>query len=209
MKTHLLRCVIKRKNYKAKEQLMGDMQESKLTCKWAGCDFGSFETPELAATHITNHLDWKWPQCEWDECAYLPSGEEAMHVHLLDAHDVYTRATIPTHARFCIECSHWVSNELDWAVHVRYHVCNPHIIYGPVFMDGILAAPRRCPYCLSQGCFLQIENHAKYIEHIEGHIDEQLELSTTFLCPHPTCSRKLQGRKELELHFRDIHAIHL
>tara|TARA_R110002003_G_scaffold1365_1_gene22921 strand:+ start:4452 stop:4712 length:261 start_codon:yes stop_codon:yes gene_type:complete len=42
-------------------------------------------------------------------------------------------------------------------------VIDPHIIYGPITVDGILVAPRRCPYCSSQGIFLQVDNHVQYI----------------------------------------------
>jgi hypothetical protein len=113
MKTHLLKCAIKRKNCEARINLMKAQQEIEWICKWSGCCSGPFDNQELAATHVTNHLDTKWPQCHWNECAYVSDGEEAMQAHLLDTHGVYTKATIPVHANFCIECSHWVSNKFD------------------------------------------------------------------------------------------------
>ncbi|KAH8724536.1 hypothetical protein GQ44DRAFT_654226, partial [Phaeosphaeriaceae sp. PMI808] len=76
---------------------------------------------------------------------------------------------------------------LNWARHEVYHVRNPHRIYGPIIIDGIVAAPRRCPYCSTQGIFLQIDNHVQYISHAESHIDKEADDHSLLECPHPPC----------------------
>jgi hypothetical protein len=207
MKGHLLRCSQKSKNRAWEEQLSRAMLDTDWTCEWAKCNTGSFHSAELAAAHVTDHLSLKQFECQWRGCDKLQTSIVALHTHLLDSHGVHTEATIPTRAKFCYECAQWTSSELDWDLHTLHHVHNPHIIYGPINMDGILAAPRRCPYCLERGKFLQMENQTQYIEHVENHIFEELETSELLECPHLFCERKLYEARELRLHFQVVHAI--
>ncbi|RMZ67017.1 hypothetical protein GMOD_00002422 [Pyrenophora seminiperda CCB06] len=52
---------------------------------------------------------------------------------------------------------------------------NPDITYGPVMVDGVLVAPRRCPYCMAQGVYTQCGSTPQCPEHVERHIFEEKE----------------------------------
>jgi hypothetical protein len=206
MKSHLLRCCQKAKNNQIEKQLAMAMREKNWICKWATCNTGPIEDVELAITHVTMH-SLSQSQCQWNGCDETQSSSIDLHVHLLADHGVYTQATVPTKAKFCFECGQWTSSELDWTLHAMHHVNNPHILYGPIVFDGILAAPRRCPYCVRHGVFLQMENHAQYIEHIEDHIYKELGRNEIIECPHLPCGRKHYGARELKIHLGATHAV--
>ena len=207
MKTHLLRCARKHKNEQAGKQLTIAMQEQGWSCKWAKCTSNGFDNSSVAVAHVTDHLEAQSTACNWDAYDRIVNNAVELHLHLLEAHGVHTSATTPTRSRFCFECGSWISSEMAWELHASNHSRNPHIIYGPVVIDGMIAAPRRCPYCISQGVFLQMENHTQYLAHIMDHISE--DCSNKLQCPHPTCKTHFYVRKELEEHFRVIHRIPL
>jgi hypothetical protein len=46
----------------------------------------------------------------------------------------------------------------------------------------MIAAPRRCPYCVSQGIFLQMENHTQYLAHMMDYIYEDFDRSNKLQC---------------------------
>jgi hypothetical protein len=206
MKSHLLRCCQKAKNHQTKKQLTMAMREDKWACQWATCDASSIEDIEVAVAHVTEHMTSQL-KCQWRGCDQRQNSSIDLHIHLLVDHGVHTRATVPTRARFCFECGQWISSELDWTLHTMHHAHNPHILYGPISFDGILAAPRRCPYCSNEGVYLQMENHTQYIEHIEKHIHEELERNELLECPHLPCERKRYRAQELKKHLRAVHAI--
>lgn len=52
---------------------------------------------------------------------------------------------------FCFQCGVKVVQMLHVLQHQR--VEEPSVTYGPVMIDGILAAPQRCPFCMVQGMF--------------------------------------------------------
>jgi hypothetical protein len=209
MKSHLLKCSQKNKNHQALKQLTILMQEQNWACRWHGCSWGFCSDPCLAAAHLGEHLATRPLECLWNECGRAPKDSVDFHAHLLDDHGVHTPATIPIRARFCIECGTWILSDLDWSWHELQHAQTPHRIYGPVIIDGILAAPRRCPYCSTQGIFQQIDNHTQYINHVEQHIDTEAENSSTIKCPHRACEQKAYTKSELKKHLRAFHAIPL
>jgi hypothetical protein len=86
-----------------------------------------------------------------------------------------------------------------------HHARNPHVI----LMDGVQAAPRRCPYCVAQGISLQQDNHMLYLEHVTDHTSEEAGHTNGLECPHQTCKRKVWDQRELTVHFRIIHGIPL
>ncbi|KAF1840108.1 uncharacterized protein K460DRAFT_296241 [Cucurbitaria berberidis CBS 394.84] len=122
---------------------------------------------------------------------------------------MYTQATIPTQIRLCVECKVWVSTDLEWIKHNELHAHNPSIVYGPVIAEGILAAPRRCPYCTKQGMYLQIENHSKYVEHIEEHVRQQMadNSDSELHCPHYSCAHMGFDKRRLLSHLDKVHGI--
>ncbi|KAF2849433.1 hypothetical protein T440DRAFT_367524, partial [Plenodomus tracheiphilus IPT5] len=110
---------------------------------------------------------------------------------------------------FCIECAEWFLSDLEWDRHITHHLQHPNRIYGPVIVDGVLAAPRRCPYCNAQGIFQQIDRHSNYIDHVERHLSNEASNSSSLKCPHQACERKPYTKNALKVHFRAFHAIPL
>ena len=100
-------------------------------------------------------------------------------------------------------------SDLEWNRHGARHAKNPDIIYGPITAEGILAAPCRCPYCMKQGRFVQIENAAHYAEHIEDHINKQVDNGSGqgVQCPHYSCPAKDFCKMELRDHSDTVHGI--
>jgi hypothetical protein len=88
---------------------------------------------------------------------------------------------------------------MAWELHSLNRSCNPHSIYGPVVIDGMISAPRRCLYYVSQRVFLQMQNHTQYLAHIMEHIFK--DCSNKLQCLHPTFKTHFYVRKELEEHF--------
>jgi hypothetical protein len=74
---------------------------------------------------------------------------------------------------------------MAWELHSLNRSCNPHSIYGPVVIDGMISAPRQCPYYVSPRVFLQMQNHTQYLAHIMEHISK--DCSNKLQCLHPTC----------------------
>lgn len=64
-------------------------------------------------------------------------------------------------------------------MHGVRHAKNPSTIYDPVTINGPLAEVGRCPYCMMDGIYRQIEKPSQYLQHLERHIVEQDSLS----CP--------------------------
>ncbi|KAF1940152.1 hypothetical protein EJ02DRAFT_297403, partial [Clathrospora elynae] len=112
---------------------------------------------------------------------------------------------------FCFECRIWIFSELDWERHSSQHANSPDIIYGPIIVEGIVAAPRRCLYCMKQGRFVQMESQSHYVEHIEGHISQQLGdgCNIELRCPHHSCAQVDLTQSELRDHFDTVHGISL
>jgi hypothetical protein len=146
--------------------------------------------------------------CQWGPCNYKTSNLTDLHAHLVIEHGVFTQMTIPTRAKFCIECGVWISSDLDWERHVVQHARSPNIIHGPVTAEGILATPRRCLYCMMQDRFVQMENAGHYAEHIEDHINRQFDKGCR-KCPHYSCTGQDFTKKELRDHFNAVHGIAL
>ncbi|KAF2023143.1 hypothetical protein EK21DRAFT_17199, partial [Setomelanomma holmii] len=108
--------------------------------------------------------------------------------------------------RFCFECSIWTSNEMEWDAHCQQHILRPSIIYGPVYTEGLLAAPRRCPYCMKDGHYLQMENTPQYLQHIESHIHSAMK-DGALVCPHPGCPSSSFEVRDFKHHLDVVHAI--
>lgn len=208
MKTHLLRCCQRSKNTTQEKLLTKSIQDVQWSCKWSLCTAGHITCAEAAATHMTRHMEADLTSCHWDACSFTGNLID-IQTHLKTDHNTHTLATIPTKARVCIECGIWILTNLDWSEHIVQHTREPHILYGPILAEGILAAPRRCPYCTSQGLYAQFENQSQYIEHIDDHISEELHRNNEgeLLCPHYACTRVVYDRAELRTHFKDIHGI--
>lgn len=207
MKMHLLRCAQKYKNTQAEARLGEDLNIRQ--CAWTKCEHSPLSIVS-AASHMNKHLYVKVDQCKWASCSYLAGDMIELQLHLRDAHYVYTTATLPTRAKFCFECRVWILSDLEWALHNSYHASHPDIIYGPVIAEGILAAPRRCPYCMRNGIYLQMENNlGQYLEHIETHIQESSSVDGIFQCPHLQCEVCDLTKEELRNHLTRVHEIPL
>jgi hypothetical protein len=87
------------------------------------------------------------------------------------------------------------------------HVKSPDITYGPIFVEGIMAAPRRCPYCAQLGKFIQLEQNQSYNDHIDNHIYQELEKGVALQCPHLACNRDTFGSREMRMHLSMVHGI--
>ncbi|KAI2476673.1 hypothetical protein Ptr902_12020 [Pyrenophora tritici-repentis] len=209
MKSHLLKCSQKSKNYEMEKRLTAGLQQKYWSCKWGSCTSGQIDHAEAVATHMSDHLPTGCISCQWDSCKFQADCVAEIHAHLATSHDVHTQMTIPTRARFCVECGLWLLSDLDWGKHCTKHTNNPDIIYGPIISEGILAAPRRCPYCMAQGRFVQMENAGHYAEHIEDHINKQVDNSNGqgVQCPHHSCPKRDFSKKELWDHFDTVHGI--
>jgi hypothetical protein len=98
---------------------------------------------------------------------------------------------------------------MEWNRHSAQHAKCLDIIYGPITAEGILAAPFRCPYCIMQGRFVQMENAGHYAEHIEDHINKQMNTGSRqgVQCPHHLCLTRDFSKKELRDHFDAVHGI--
>jgi hypothetical protein len=108
-------------------------------------------------------------------CTFNAVSFANLHAHLAVDHGVHTQMTIPTRAKFCIKCGVWLLSTLDWDRYSAQHAKTPGIVYGLVTAEGIVAAPRRCPYCMTQGRFVQMENVSHSANHIEDHIKKQAD----------------------------------
>lgn len=164
-------------------------------------------TAYAAAVHVSEHLHLDASTCCWNDCGYTAASRIELEQHLAACHETYTTATIPMRTNFCFQCGVWKYSEMDWALHQLNHTRKPSIIYGPIMIDGILAAPRRCLFCMRQGIFTQIESHVCYLEHIEGHIRIEIERSGSVMCPHHSCKENKMGMREFSLHLQQLHGI--
>jgi hypothetical protein len=185
------------------------MQTSSQVCKWAGCENYVYPTADAAAAHTSMHISSDASSCLWNDCGYMAASKRELEQHLAACHAVYSIATIPTKSRFCFECGVWKCSEMDWALHQDLHIRDPGTIYGPIMVDGILAAPRRCLFCMRIGLFPQIESHACYIEHIKSHIREEIETSGSVECPHHSCPEIEMGMREFSSHLGSVHGIEM
>lgn len=205
MKTHLLKCHQKAINENAEELLREFLNDEPWHCKWDCCTSDPIYSLDEATTHISDHLGQGMQGCLWKACNYIAEDSRALHIHLHETHGTYTRATVPTRARFCLQCATWTLTDIEWISHQSLHL--PSLIYGPVFADGLLVCPRRCPFCTHQGSDTQIDSHVHYVDHIEGHIQEQG--SKEIRCPHNTCQSTKYSKQELRCHLESVHSIHL
>jgi hypothetical protein len=207
MKLHLLKCTQSNKNDIANRELTTRLVESHWWCQWRLCVQSPSCTAESVAAHMSNHLLLSPLVCAWGICKEEFNNSLELHDHLHNNHNTHTTITIPTRARFCFECSTWISNEREWISHYRIHANDSNIIYGPVIVEGLLAAPRRCPFCVVQGIFIQFESNVRYIEHIEEHIRHEIDTTGSVYCPHHSCTIQNVGMRELRLHLNDSHNI--
>jgi hypothetical protein len=129
MKSHLLKCSQKHKNNQMEQQLTATLQEKRSRCMWASCSSGHFENAETAAAHMSNHITADAIHCQWGPCTFNASTSTDLHTHLAVEHSVYTQMTIPTRAKFCIECGVWLFSDLEWNRHSAQHAKRPDIIY--------------------------------------------------------------------------------
>lgn len=178
MKSHLLKCSQKNKNHEMEKQLTAVLQERQWRCMWNSCSSGHIDHAETVATHMSAHVTADDAHCRWGSCTFNAISFANLHAHLAVDHGVHTQMTIPTRAKFCIECGVWLSSALDWDRHSAQHAKSPDIVYGPITAEGIIAAPRRCPYCMTHGRFVQMENAGHYAKHIEDHINKQVDNSS-------------------------------
>jgi hypothetical protein len=208
MKEHLLKCCRTNKNVQMEAKLTAVLHASDWQCMWRDCSKKTLKTASFVAIHISEHVAAGILQCQWGTCCYQAPHSTELHSHLSVEHGIYTRETIPTRAKFCFECSIWTSSELEWRLHASQHASCPDDIYGPVFSEGILAAGRRCPYCMRNGLFLQMDNNlVQYREHIDDHMRQELGKEAGLYCPHPQCERRSYGKNDLRAHLDRVHMI--
>jgi hypothetical protein len=205
MKLHLLKCAQAWKRVEARTRLFTIFGEWQ--CRWGSCTVHAFPDPETAATHMSKHMRLDPLQCMWNACTHVAHEALGMHTHLAMMHGTYTEDTIPTQFRFCHECAIWTASDMEWSVHCFGHIVAPDIIYGPVMAEGILAAPRRCPYCMAQGIYLQLESTPSYLQHVEAHIHRARAEPEGLKCPHRLCERRTYESRELKRHLDVVHAI--
>jgi hypothetical protein len=55
--------------------------------------------------HVAEHTSQQQYRCEWSGCKQAFKKEKAVYIYLLNIYGVYTRATIPMQARFCLKCA--------------------------------------------------------------------------------------------------------
>lgn len=213
MKMHLLRCSQRSKITEAETECNEQVQSGPSYCMWGTCRVsfreGTCTTASQIASHISEHLSPRPLTCLWDGCHITPKDYVEMHFHLEVVHDVMSELTIPTKARFCFQCGVWHMTELDWYLHSVQHARNPTYEYGPVFVNSILAAPGRCPYCMLKGIYQQYENQLPYLNHVAKHIDELEEYMDELTCPHPSCTSQAMDSRELRKHLEEAHNIRL
>jgi hypothetical protein len=129
-----------------------------------------------------------------------------LHIHLEKDYGTYTKVTLPTSAEYCFECGTWTMSELEWSMHGLFHAKNPSIIYDPITTNGLLVEAGRCPYCMRDGLYQQIEKQSHYLEHVERHIVKEVSIRN-LSCPHPSCKIHDCTMKELRRHFSSVHYI--
>jgi hypothetical protein len=210
MKEHLLRCCRANKNAQMDMQLTASLRANGWKCAWGNCSKKKPNTADTAATHMSEHIAQGLLQCRWGVCCYEAPNSTELHAHLADEHGIYTRETIPTRAKFCFECGIWTSSELEWTLHASQHARCPDVIYGPVIAEGVLAAGRRCPYCMRKGVYPQMENNlVQYREHIDSHMQQESCMKEGLHCPHPQCEPCSYSKSELRAHLHRVHMIPL
>lgn len=171
-----------------------------------------FEEPlcgrvEEIARHISEHLLSRPSQCLWDGCGQVKKDIIELHVHLEVVHNVMSEMMIPLKAHFCFQCGIWMTSEFDWYLHAIDHARNPSIKCGPVTINGILAAPGRCLYCMKDGIYRQYENQVPYLEHVLRHIEAAEASIESLSCPHPACEPNEMQSGELREHLEEFHNI--
>ncbi|KAH8706976.1 hypothetical protein GQ44DRAFT_494021 [Phaeosphaeriaceae sp. PMI808] len=122
------------------------------------------------AAHMTAHLPSNM-RCCWPSCTQICESMDQPEVHLEERHGIYTQRTIPIQAKFCYECSMWAFNILEWPAYVLQNYANPDVIYSLILIDGIVAAPRRRPWCMQKGFLPQLEKPSRYKQYIQAHLD--------------------------------------
>lgn len=205
MKLHLLQCAQTRKRMQARKRLSSALHEWQ--CRWGSCSVRAFPNLEAAAAHMSDHLRNDPLRCMWNACTHIAQRALGMHEHLASMHETYTQATIPTQFRFCYECAMWTASDMDWSIHCFEHIMTPDIIYGPVTVEGILAAPQRCPFCMTQGIYMQIESTPSYLQHVDAHIYYARAELGGLKCPYRLCEQRTYESRELKRHLDVVHAI--
>jgi hypothetical protein len=211
MKTHLLRCSKLNKIAVANDEA-NTLLRSHQNCLWGTCSTpfneGQCENAERAASHISHHLSDS-STCLWDGCLQSYKDVIGLHIHLEEDHGIMSELTLPNKPHFCFQCATWTMSDLDWYFHGIHHARNPSIHCGLVTVNGILAAPGRCPFCMAKGIFRQYESMTPYLEHVSKHIDKEEEVSLYLKCPHAECDTEEMCAAELRHHLEEVHSIAL
>jgi hypothetical protein len=90
MKSHLLKCSQKNKNYEIEHQLTATPQGKQSRCLWASCSSVHFDNAETAAAHMSNHITADAVHCQWGPCTFNASTPTDLHAHVTSEHSVYT-----------------------------------------------------------------------------------------------------------------------
>jgi hypothetical protein len=131
------------------KQLTAALQERQRRCMWNSCSSDHIDRAETAAAYMSAHVTADDVHCQWGSCTFNAVSFANLHAHLAVDHSVHTQMTIPTRAKFCIKCVVWRLSTLDWDRHSAQHAKTPGIVYVLVTAEGIIAAPRRCRYCMT------------------------------------------------------------
>lgn len=157
------------------------------------------------AHHIYHHCTGY--RCGWNRCYKTRSNIVELHLHLETDHDIYTDLTLPTKVQFCFECTLWIISEPKWALHAGHHTKKPAILCGPVFVQGMLASPGRCPYCIPSGIYTQYETPVYFLQHVERHLVAAERECQPLVCPHPACGGQQYSREGIRDHLEDVQNI--
>ncbi|KAF2278969.1 uncharacterized protein EI97DRAFT_224475 [Westerdykella ornata] len=214
-KMHLLRCARKHKIALAEANFV---QVEPFQCLWKSCSSATWNTEPVAlppgnamkaVMHVTEHVSSAESHCLWDGCRTPVRNVIELHRHLEEAHNVFTTLTVPTKAHFCIECKQWKESDLDWYMHAVHHTTAPGKLCGQVTVNGILAAPGRCPYCMKDGIYTQFDHTQTFLRHVQRHITAAEATSTSLTCPHPSCETGELDTRTIKRHIEDVHGIRL
>ena len=205
MKLHLLHCFRNEKRTRAENTHTAALERNGWHCRWGACDASYHDCGTLSAvaSHLSDHLSRNILLCEWEGCTCKFKNIVDLHIHLEKDHKAYTKATLPTRAEYCFECGIWTTSELEWSMHGVLHAQNPNTIYGPIKVGGMFAEVGRCPYCMRNGLYRQMEKPSEYLQHVERHVADTKDLD----CPHLSCDVHALELEELHEHLRIVHRI--
>lgn len=204
---HLLRTTQKTKIAEAIEAVNSLPLQSSF-CLWKDCQHIFTDDNMGIAHHIYCHCV-TGHRCGWSGCRRALKNPVELHLHLEKDHQIYTDLTLPTKMQFCFECAIWIPSELKWVLHAEYHTREPTIRCGPVFVQGILASPGRCPYCIPNDIYTQYKTPVYFLQHVERHIVAIEREYQPLACPHPACGEFQYSSGGIRDHLEDVHNIQL